>query len=91
MSTALHGKLAASPSTIASFVTDRDVVDVHGSDLTDVAAVILSVADLRAGWKEQVESTGFGLPVFAMLDDQSLDLPDLSGLTGVLQLSLIHI
>jgi len=85
MSTALQGKLAASPSTVASFVTDREVVDVHDSDLTDVAAVILSVADLRAGWKEQVEATGFGLPVFAVLDDQSLDLPDLSGLTGVLQ------
>ena len=67
MHATIRGKIAATPSVAEVFTTTRDVVDVAQSDLTDVAAVVLSSADLRGGARSRVDATRFGLPVFAVL------------------------
>ena len=85
MHATIRGKIAATPSVAEVFTTTRDVVDVAQSDLTDVAAVVLSSADLRGGARSRVDATRFGLPVFAVLEPGSPGLEDLAGLTGVLQ------
>jgi len=56
-------KVAASPSVQQGFTTQLDVVDVQGADLAGIGAVVASTAD-AAKAVEQVEATGFGIPVF---------------------------
>ncbi|MDA6076474.1 hypothetical protein O0544_06415 [Edwardsiella anguillarum] len=59
-------------------------VDINDSDLTDVAAVVLSVQDALGGALEKVEQSAFGLPVFvAEACDQRLPAEYLPRLTGV--------
>ncbi|KAB0588977.1 ornithine decarboxylase, partial [Edwardsiella anguillarum] len=57
-------KIAVSLNVIAYFNTSRMTVDINDSDLTDVAAVVLSVQDALGGALEKVEQSAFGLPVF---------------------------
>jgi len=59
-------KVAASPSVQQGFTTQLDVVDVQGADLAGIGAVVASTAD-AAKAVEQVEATGFGIPVFVAL------------------------
>ena len=59
-------KVAASPSVRQGFATEYDVVDVQGADLVGVGAVVASTADATKA-VEQVEATGFGIPVFVAL------------------------
>lgn len=57
-------KIAASHDVVASLSTHREVVTLDNTDFTDVAAVVLSVADSRSGILTLLKRTGFNLPVF---------------------------
>ncbi|UCQ57837.1 ornithine decarboxylase SpeF [Edwardsiella piscicida] len=77
-------KIAVSLNVIAYFNTSRTTVDINDSDLTDVAAVVLSVQDALGGALDKVEQSAFGLPVFvAEACDQRLPAEYLPRLTGV--------
>ncbi|WP_035601056.1 ornithine decarboxylase SpeF, partial [Edwardsiella tarda] len=60
------------------------IVALNNSDLCEVAAVVLSVADILAGELDKIEQSAFGLPVFAALhNDESLPADYLPRLAGV--------
>ncbi len=78
-------KIAASTTVAIHLQTGREVVTLEKTDFTDVAAIVLSVADSRSGMLALLRHTGFNLPVFISLDDlaQAEDLPEVTGvLTG---------
>ena len=79
-------KVAASPSVQQGFTTQLDVVDVQGADLAGIGAVVASTAD-AAKAVEQVEATGFGIPVFVALQPgESVPESLLTRVNGVIQL-----
>ncbi len=59
-------KIAASVAVAPSLSlnTARDVVTLDNTDFTDVAAVVVSLADTRSGVLTLLRQTGFNLPVF---------------------------
>lgn len=61
-------KIAASTTVAIHLQTGREVVTLEKTDFTDVAAVVVSVADSRSGMLALLRHTGFNLPVFISLD-----------------------
>ncbi|CCJ76744.1 ornithine decarboxylase [Cronobacter muytjensii] len=79
-------KIAASHAVAPLLSTSRDVVALDSTDFTDVAAVVLSVADTRSGILALLKRTGFNLPVFVFLKDgETCALPVSGTLTGSAQ------
>ncbi|KZE21126.1 ornithine decarboxylase [Cronobacter sakazakii] len=79
-------KIAASHAVAPLLSTSRDVVGLDSTDFTDVAAVVLSVADTRSGILALLKRTGFNLPVFVYLQSgESCDAPISGTLTGTSQ------
>ncbi len=79
-------KIAASHAVAPLLSTSRDVVGLDSTDFTDVAAVVLSVADTRSGILALLKRTGFNLPVFVYLQNgESCDAPVSGTLTGTSQ------
>ena len=79
-----EGAIAVNPSIARYVQTQREVVDVHDSDFTDVSAVVIAAADLHNGIAEKLHDAGFGVPVFVVAGpEQETDL-DLHGISGVL-------
>ncbi|WP_105608407.1 ornithine decarboxylase [Cronobacter sakazakii] len=79
-------KIAASHAVAPLLSTSRDVVGLDSTDFTDVAAVMLSVADTRSGILALLKRTGFNLPVFVYLQSgESCDAPVSGMLTGTSQ------
>ncbi|WP_283011322.1 ornithine decarboxylase [Cronobacter turicensis] len=79
-------KIAASHAVAPLLSTSRDVVGLDGTDFTDVAAVVLSVADTRSGILALLKRTGFNLPVFVYIQHgESCDAPVSGTLTGTSQ------
>ncbi|EOC1333897.1 ornithine decarboxylase [Cronobacter turicensis] len=79
-------KIAASHAVAPLLSTSRDVVGLDGTDFTDVAAVVLSVADTRSGILALLKRTGFNLSVFVYLQNgESCDAPVSGTLTGTSQ------
>jgi len=76
-------KIAASVAVAPSLSlnTARDVVTLDNTDFTDVAAVVVSLADSRSGVLTLLRQTGFNLPVFVAnaFDEEVLTLPGVSG------------
>ncbi|MBP2168205.1 ornithine decarboxylase [Erwinia toletana] len=75
-------KIAASAAIAPNLHTTRDIVALDSTDFTDVAAVVVSVADSRSGMLALLRHTGFNLPVFIALDgaEQRQALPEVTGL-----------
>ena len=63
-------KIAASHAVVTTLSTHREVVALDSTDFTDVAAVVLSVADSRSGVLALLKRTGFNLPVFLVSETQ---------------------
>ncbi|MFV4845680.1 ornithine decarboxylase SpeF [Edwardsiella tarda] len=77
-------KIASSHNAMDCFHSMRPIVALNNSDLCEVAAVVLSVADILAGELDKIEQSAFGLPVFAALHcDESLPADYLPRLAGV--------
>ena len=72
-------KIAASHNVIAALSTHREVVALDSTDFTDVAAVVLSVADSRSGILALLKRTGFNLPVWLWNETGEASVPDISG------------
>lgn len=66
-------KVVASPEARRCFNTSREVVEFGATDLTDVAAVVLTAQDWREGRVDDVCRSGFDIPVFfAVAKDDEL-------------------
>lgn len=74
-------KIAVSRELVATVSTHREKVTLDNTDFTDVAAVVMTVAESRSGILALLKRTGFQLPVFMFSQEQS-DVPD--GVTGVI-------
>ncbi|WP_420299606.1 ornithine decarboxylase SpeF [Edwardsiella tarda] len=76
--------IAVSDGIKPSINSERPIVALNNSDLCEVAAVVLSVADILAGELDKIEQSAFGLPVFAALhNDENLPADYLPRLAGV--------
>ncbi|ATI64620.1 ornithine decarboxylase SpeF [Edwardsiella tarda] len=76
--------IAVSDGIKPSINSERPIVALNNSDLCEVAAVVLSVADILAGELDKIEQSAFGLPVFAALHcDENLPADYLPRLAGV--------
>lgn len=79
-------KIAASHDVVATLSTYREVVALDSTDFTDIAAVVLSVADSRSGILALLKRTGFSIPVFLAADAWSGEQEGITGLiTGKAQ------
>ncbi|SMG59162.1 ornithine decarboxylase [Cedecea sp. NFIX57] len=79
-------KIAASHDVAALLSTHREVVTLDETDFTDVAAVVISVADSRSGILALLKRTGFNLPVFIFSETAVDGLPAVTGvITGKAQ------
>lgn len=79
-------KIAASRACPDCFTTQRELVDVRASDYIDVAAIVLAVSDISSGILEEIEATGFGIPVFVATHKEEIIPADyLSRIHGVFE------
>lgn len=74
--------IAASSELVSRLSTHRGVVALDSTDFTDVAAVVMTVADSRSGILALLKRTGFHLPVF-ILTEENIALP--AGATAVIR------
>lgn len=81
-------KIAACPSTWDSFITDYPVVDIHHTDFTDIAAAVTS-AEHAHKIVEQIRATGFGVPLFIVLEpNEEIPTDIITEFRGVIQSGL---
>ena len=74
-------KIAVSRELASALSTYREVVTLDNTDFTDVAAVVITVADSHSGILALLKRTGFNLPVF-MFSPQPVEIP--AGVDGVI-------
>ncbi len=74
-------KIAVSRELASALSTHREVVTLDNTDFTDVAAVVITVADSHSGLLALLKRTGFNLPVF-MFSPQPVEIP--AGVDGVI-------
>ena len=67
-------KIAASRELASALSTHREVVTLDNTDFTDVAAVVITVADSYSGILALLKRTGFNLPVL-MFSPQPVETP----------------
>jgi ornithine decarboxylase len=67
-------KIAASRELASALSTHREVVTLDNTDFTDVAAVVITVADSHSGILALLKRTGFNLPVL-MFSPQPVETP----------------
>lgn len=75
-------KIAASAAVAPHLSSARDIVTLDNTDFTDVAAVVVSLADSRSGVLSLLRHTGFNLPVFIAMEEGADPhaLPEVTGL-----------
>lgn len=75
-------KIAASAALAPNLTVGRKIVTLDSTDFTDVAAVVVSVTDARAGVLGLLRHTGFTFPVFLAVEqpDDATGLPPVTGL-----------
>ncbi|WP_308447630.1 Orn/Lys/Arg decarboxylase N-terminal domain-containing protein, partial [Serratia marcescens] len=69
-------KIATSASLVATIETLRQIVRVEQTDCTDVAAAVVSVADVNAGILARLQATGFDIPTFVAVEGDEHLSPD---------------
>jgi len=66
--------IAVSRELASALSTHREVVTLDSTDFTDVAAVVITVADSQSGILALLKRTGFNLPVF-LFSPQPVETP----------------
>jgi ornithine decarboxylase len=64
-------KIATSASLVGQLQTSREIVLLTETDFTDVAALVVSMDDVRAGLLNVLRNTGLSIPAFVAMDSQS--------------------
>ncbi|MDF3007682.1 MAG: ornithine decarboxylase [Enterobacter kobei] len=75
-------KIAASRELVSLLSTHREVVSLDNTDFTDVAAVVITVADSYSGILALLKRTGFQLPVFMFSDTPAVAPPGVEAVIG---------
>lgn len=55
-------KIAASDSVLSCFDTEREITNVHTTDFSDIAAIVVSVQDIHDGILAKIHATGLSIP-----------------------------
>ena len=63
-------KIAVSRSCPDCFSTHRTCVNIDESNYIDVAAIILSVNDVERGKLDEIDATGYDIPVFIATENE---------------------
>ncbi|MGG7448388.1 ornithine decarboxylase [Kosakonia oryzendophytica] len=74
-------KIAVSRELVSLLSTHREAVTLDSTDFTDVAAVVITVAESHSGILALLKRTGFHLPVF-LFANEPVEMPD--GVTAVI-------
>ncbi|AZI86163.1 ornithine decarboxylase [Kosakonia sp. CCTCC M2018092] len=74
-------KIAVSRELLSTLSTHREVISLESTDFTDVAAVVMTVAESRSGILALLKRTGFNLPVF-LFSREPVTAPE--GVTAVI-------
>jgi len=74
-------KIAVSHELVSALSTHREKVTLDNTDFTDVAAVVMTLAESRSGILALLKRTGFQIPVFIFSQEPDV-APD--GVTGVI-------
>ena len=74
-------KIAVSRELVSTVSTHREMVTLDNTDFTDVAAVVITVAESCSGILALLKRTGFQLPVF-MFSQEPTNVPE--GVTAVI-------
>ena len=79
-------KIAVSRSCPDCFSTHRTCVNIDESNYIDVAAIILSVSDVERGKLDEIDATGYDIPVFiATENEERIPAEYLSRISGVFE------
>ena len=65
-------QIAATPSTIQSFQSERQVVSLTDADMTTISAVVMTAKEAMSGLLDQVDANAFGIPVILLNFDETL-------------------
>ena len=63
-------KIAVSDSCPDCFTTQRECIYINESRNIDVAAIVLSLNDVTCGKLDEIDATGYGIPVFIATENQ---------------------
>ncbi|MDH6631335.1 UNVERIFIED_ORG: ornithine decarboxylase [Lelliottia amnigena] len=74
-------KIAVSHELVSALSTHREKVTLDNTDFTDVAAVVMTLAESRSGILALLKRTGFQIPIFIFSQEPDV-APD--GVTGVI-------
>ncbi|EAV9362139.1 ornithine decarboxylase SpeF [Salmonella enterica] len=79
-------KIAVSRHCPDCFSTQRNIVNVDESRFIDVAAIVLSIDDIEQGKLDEIDATGYGIPVFVATHDEGRVPPEyLPRISGVFE------
>lgn len=67
-------KIAANAAVATRLITTREIVALSQTDFTDVAAVVVSIAEARSGILSILQHTGFSIPAFVEEPDEDKEL-----------------
>lgn len=79
-------KIAASQNARTTFETQRAIVDFTQTDLTDIAAAVITAKDFEDGVVHEIAKSGFNIPVFLAVTEQDQIKP--STLTSIEEILL---
>ena len=79
-----EGKIAFSLDVLKYVNTKRETVAIGNTNFTDISAVVLSEKDIDAGLLDHICALGFGIPIFAVSDEDPNTTSKIKGLSGVI-------
>ena len=73
------------------FSTDREIINIHDTDYIDIAAAVIAVSDIFQGIIDEIEMTGFGIPVFVVCQpEERVPAEYLPRIAGVFEYNESH-
>ncbi|MFU0919269.1 ornithine decarboxylase SpeF [Kluyvera sichuanensis] len=79
-------KIAVSRTCPDCFTTQRSIINTCDTHFIDVAAAVLSIEDVECGKLDEIDATGYNLPVFIAINkDQIVPAEYLSRIQGVFE------
>ncbi|ELY2855386.1 ornithine decarboxylase SpeF [Cronobacter dublinensis] len=73
------------------FSTEREVINIHDTDYIDIAAAVIAVSDIFQGIIDEIEMTGFGVPVFVVCQpEERVPAEYLARISGVFDYNETH-
>ncbi len=79
-------KIAVSRSCPDCFSTQREIVNTSATHFIDVAAIILTIDDVECGKLDEIDATGYHIPVFiAINSEERVPAEYLSRIQGVFE------